>query len=133
MPLKDFLSTDPADFVAGLTGAVIAQAVSYASATQALGTVPANSLITTVRVVRTTKWDAITAFEVGKSGDTDWLCSTAQANVDGTIDSGEAGAAEVISSNKIVTTDTALLLTLDQGAASAGAGCVVVEYVELSR
>lgn len=133
MAIKDFQSTDPADFANLLTGQVIIKAITYASATQTLGTVPANSLITAVRVIRTTAWSAITTFEVGKSGDTDWLVNTTQANVTDALDSGEAGNAEVIAVNKVVTSATPIVLTLNQGAASAGAGYVVVEYVELSR
>lgn len=133
MPIKDFLSTDPADFANELTGAVLVATVTYASATQTLGTVPANSLITQVTVVRTTAWDAVTTFEVGKSGDTDWLATTVEANVTGAVDSGEDGNAEVVAQNKVVTGETDVILTLNQGAASAGAGYVVVEYVELNR
>lgn len=133
MPIKDFQSTDPGDFAKLLPGQVIAKAVGFTSATQTLGTVPANSLITGVRVVRTTPWSAITAFEVGKAGDTDWLVSTTQANVAGAVDSGEAGAAEVVAVNKVVTADTPIVLTLNQGSAAAGAGFVIVEYVEMSR
>lgn len=107
-------------------------AVTFASATQTLVTVPANSIITSVKVVRTTAWDAITTFQVGKSGTTDWLVSTAQANVDGAITGTEEGEVEIIDVQKVVTTATAILLTLNQGAASAGVGYVIVEYTELT-
>jgi len=133
MPIKDFQSMDPADFANERVGAVMVAEVTYASATQTLGTIPANSLVTQVTVVRTTAWDAITTFEVGKSGDTDWLATTEEANVDGDIPSGEDGAAEVVAQNKVVTSETNVVLTLDQGAATEGAGFVVVEYVEMDR
>jgi len=133
MPIKDFQSTDPADFAKLLPGQVIVKPVTFTSATQTLGVVPANSLITGVRVIRTTKWSAAPTFEVGKAGDTGWLVNAAQANVAGAVDSGEAGAAEVVAVNKVVTADTPIVLTLNQGSAAAGAGFVVIEYVELSR
>jgi hypothetical protein len=107
-------------------------AVTFESATQTLVTVPANSLIQKVTVVRTTIWDAITTFTIGKSGTLDWLATTAQANLTAAIDAGEEGNMEVIETAKVVTTATAILLTINQGAASAGAGYVVVEYQELT-
>lgn len=133
MSIRQFLQTDPSDFAKLLPGQVIVKPVTFTSATQTLGVVPANSLITGVRVIRTTPWSAITAFEVGKAGNTAWLASTTQANVAGAVDSGEAGAAEVVAVNKVVTADTPIVLTLNQGAAAAGTGFVVIEYVELSR
>lgn len=133
MPIKDFLQTDPADFMNELTRLAIVQTITYASATQTLGTVPANSIILNRRIVRTTAWDAITTFEIGKSGDTDWLATTTQANVTASIPSGEDGAVEEVTGQKMVTSDTDIVLTLDQGAASAGAGYVVIEYQELAR
>ncbi len=123
--------TDLLDSVGGGTGAS-RTAVTYASATQNLVTVPANSIITAVKVARTTAWDAITTFEVGKSGDTDWLMNTTQANVTGAITGGEEGEVEVVEPGKVVSTATTIILTLDQGAASAGVGYVIVEYTELT-
>ena len=107
-------------------------AVTFASATQTLGTVPANCVIERVEVVRITAWDAITTFQVGKSGTTDWLVSTVQANVDGAIAGTEEGEVETIEPAKVVTTATDILLTLNQGAASVGAGYVNVEYRRLT-
>lgn len=126
---------DLADSVAALDGApqVLVAAVTFESATFTLGTVPANSLITNRYVVRTTAWDAITAFQIGKSGDTDWLMTTAQAGVDGAIPSGEEQAVETVSDVKGVDTATAIIVTLNQGSAAAGSGFVVLEYIEESQ
>ena len=106
--------------------------VTYGSVTQTLITVPADSLITRVMIARTTAWDAITTFEVGKSGDTDWLADTTAANVTGAISGTEEGEVEVVDLQKVVTTATPIILTLNQGGASAGVGYVVVEYKELT-
>ena len=133
MPIKDFLQTDPADFANELPTLAIIKPVTYASATQTLGTVPANSVILSRRVIRTTAWSAITAFKIGKAGDTDWLMTTAQAAVTGSIPGGEAGAVAQVDGQAVVTEPTPIVLTLNQGGASAGAGYVVIEYQELSR
>jgi len=131
--IDKFIETDPQDFAEALEGLVLVKPITYESATQTLGTVPANSIIGPVYIIRTTAWDAITTFEVGKSGDTDWLVATGQANVDAAIDSGEDGNVEIAASYKIVTSDTDIVLTLDQGAASEGAGYVLVPFRELAR
>ena len=125
-------ATDLLDSVPALTGApqVLVNAVTFASATFTLGTVPVTSIITNVFVVRTTAWDAITTFEIGKSGDTTWLVDTTTANVTGSIASGEEQAVEVIAANVGIDTATAIVVTLNQGAASAGSGYVVLEYIE---
>lgn len=128
MSIKKFVQTDPQDFANELGSLAIWKEVTYQSATLTIGTVPANSVITDVIIGRSTAWDAITTFEVGKAGDTDWLADTTQANV-----TGAAGAAEVIQANQMVTADTPVVLTLNQGAAAAGAGFVLVRYVELDR
>lgn len=136
---NNFQNRDPQDFfddlldsVTALTGApqLLLATITYASATQTLGTVPANSIIQSIHVARTTAWDAITTFEIGKTGDTDWLVTTAEANVDGAIPSGESQDVEVISDAKAVDAATDILITLDQGAASQGAGYVALVYVE---
>lgn len=107
-------------------------AITFESATQTLVTVPANSVIQKTTIVRTTIWDAITTFTIGKSGTLDWLATTAQANVTAALTGGEEGDGEVIENNKVVTTATPIILTLDQGAASQGVGYVVIEYQELT-
>lgn len=131
--VKIWDEADPRDYIKALPALALFKAVTYQSATLTLGTVPANSRIVEVCVVRTTRWTTITTFEIGKSGDTDWLATTAQANVNGAIDAGEDGNVEVISVNKVVTSDTDIVLTLNQGAASAGAGYVMVKFEELDR
>ncbi len=108
------------------------KAVTFESATQTLLTVPANSLIQKVSIIRTTIWDAITTFTVGKSGTLDWLSSTAQANLTAALTGGEEGNMEVVETARVITTATPIILTINQGAASAGAGYVVVEYQELT-
>lgn len=124
--------TDLLDSVAALDGApqLLVSAVTYASTTFTLGTVPANSIIKAVHVVRTTAWDAITTFQVGKAGTTDWLVTTAEANVTGAIGAGEEQEVETVADAKGIDTATAIVVTLNQGAASQGSGYVVLEYVE---
>lgn len=124
--------TDLLDSVAALDGTtqLFVQAVTYTSTTFTLGTVPANSIITGVYVARTTAWDAITTFQVGKAGTTDWLVTTAEANVTGAIGAGEEQEVEAILDAKAVDTATAVVVTLNQGAASAGSGYVVLTYIE---
>lgn len=133
MSIKDFLGTDPQVFAKQLPGLALFRRITYQTATLTLGTIPANSVIGNRYIVRTTPWDAITTFEIGKSGDTDWLVDTTQANLTGALDAGETGAVEVIQGQKVVTADTDVIMTINQGAATAGAGFVVVEYTELSR
>lgn len=130
--------TDPFDWVRDMLISIGAKrwasvtAVTFGSATQTLRTVPANSLITGVKIIRTTAWDAITTFEVGKTGTTDWLATTAQANVTGAIAGTEEGEVESVDIEKVAVTATPIILTLDQGAAAAGAGFVIIEYQELT-
>ena len=124
---------DLLDSVPALTGTpqLLLATIAYGDgASTSLGTVPANSVITTVYVARTTAWDALTAFTIGKSGDTDWLVTTAEANLDGAIPSGESQDVEVIADSKAVDAATEILITYTAGAASAGAGYVVLEYIE---
>lgn len=135
---NQFQDTDPTDQNADIVDSLGAgaggarTAITFASATQTLVTVPANSIITSVKVARTTAWDAITTFQVGKTGTLDWLVTTPQANVDGAITGGEEGEVEIIDVQKVVTTATPIILTLNQGGAVAGAGYVTVEYTELT-
>ena len=135
---NQFLSTDPEDHNTDLLdslgggGGGTRTAITFASATQTLVTVPANSIITAVKIIRTTAWDAITTFEVGKAGTTDWLSTTVQANVDGAITGGEEGDVEIVNTQKVVTTATPIVLTLNQGGAAAGVGYVILEYQELT-
>lgn len=107
-------------------------AITFESVTQTLLTIPANSVIQKTTVIRTTAWDAITSFTIGKSGTVDWLATTAQANLTGAVTGGEEGNAEVVENSKVVTTATPIIVTINQGAASAGAGYVIVEYQELT-
>lgn len=107
-------------------------AITFESATQTLLTIPVNCVIQRTTIIRTTAWDAITSFVVGKSGTTDWLATTVQANLTAAVTGGEEGDAEVVENNKVVVTATPILATINQGAASQGAGYVIVEYQELT-
>jgi len=136
---NNFQNRDPQDWmddlldsVAALTGSpqLLLATVTYESETFTLGTVPANSIILDRYVARTTAWDAITTAEIGKAGDTDWLVTTVEANLDGAIPSGESQDVEVVSDAKAVDAATAIVITLDQGAATEGAGYVALVYVE---
>lgn len=139
---NNFQQRDPQDWmddlldsVGALDGApqVLVAAVTFASATFTLGTVPAASVITNVFVARTVAWDAITTFQVGKAGDTDWLVTTAQANVTTAISAGEEQEVEHVAANKAIDTATAVVVTLNQGAATQGSGYVVLEYIEQTQ
>lgn len=131
--VREFRGTDPAVWAARLGESMgrmrLWSAIDYTTATFTLGTIPAGSVILDRRIVRVTKWNAApTTVEIGKSGDTDWLGTTAQANLDGNIDAGEDGGVEVVSSQKYVASDTDIIVTLNHGSATAGAGYVEVEY-----
>jgi len=123
---------DLLDSISALTGApqLLLASITYASETFTLGTVPANSIVQSIYIARTTAWDAITTFEIGKAGDTDWLVTTIEANVNGSIPAGESQDVEVVSDAKAVDVATAVVVTLDQGAATEGAGYVALVYVE---
>ena len=134
-----FQSRDPQDWaddlldsVPSLTGSpqLLLATVTFESTTFTLGTIPANSIILDRYVARTTKWDAVTTFEIGKAGDTDWLMTTVQANVAGAIPSGESQDVEVVSDAKAVDAATAIVVTLNQGTATQGAGYIALMYVE---
>lgn len=127
------MQTDPLRLFRAIPFLALVQQVTYQSATMILGTIPAYSLIGDIWVARTTIWNAVTTFEIGKSGDTDWLLTTAEANVTGNLPSGESAAVERIAGQKVVTVDTDVMLTLNQGAASAGNAYVIVEFRELVR
>jgi len=138
--LDNFLKRDPYDWiedlldsVASLTGApqLLLATIAYDDGAEtSLGTVPANSVIQAVYVARTTAWDALTTFEIGKAGDTDWLVTTAEANLDGAIPAGESQDVEVIADSKAVDAATEILISYTAGAASQGAGYVAVVFHE---
>ena len=88
-------------------------------------TIPANSIVLNRRIFRTTAWDALTTFTVGKSGDTDWLVDNTQHNL-----TGAAADVETVADPKVVTTATDVTATWDQGAATEGAGFLVIEFLK---
>lgn len=131
--ISQFQGTDPAIHNSQFGEAVgrmrLRAAITFETATFTLGTIPAGSTILDRRMIRTTAWDAAPdVAHVGQSGDTDWLMDTTQANLDGAIPDGEAAGVEVVTGQKYVTVDTDIIVTLDHGAAAAGAGYVEVEY-----
>lgn len=85
---------------------------------------PANSLVTNVEILRTTAWDAITTFEVGKAGDSDWLSNTLQANL-----TGAAPGVETIAVSRYSNSATTVTVTWAQGGATQGAGSVTIQYI----
>lgn len=109
--------TIPIDF-ADITG----DAVDIGGNTVVL---PANSLVISVEVLRTVAWDALNNFQVGKSGDVDWLVTNFQHNLTG------AGAPDVetISVTRWVSSATTVTVTWDQGAATQGEGSVTIQYI----
>lgn len=119
-----FLETDPFDFSRQFMMALF-QAITFESATITIGTVPANSAVMRVTVLRTTAWDVVTTFEVGKTGDSDAYMTTAQSNV-----TAAAPGAETSVAGDVLVADTDIIVTLNQGAAVAGEGYVIVEFLE---
>ena len=126
--------TDLLDSVPSLTGAPQLLLATIAwdddDGATSLGTVPANSVIQAIYVARTTAWNALDVFTIGKSGDTDWLVTTAEANLDGAIPDGESQDVEVIADSKAIDAATEIFLNYTSGSASAGAGYVAVVYHE---
>jgi len=101
--------------------------IAYTDTSGVVGTLPANCLITSRQVVRTTPWDIITLFAAGKAGDLDWLIQNYQHN----LSLSPAGATEVSGGPIYVAAETELVFTWDQGGATAGAGYVVICYTML--
>lgn len=87
--------------------------------------IPASSLITNVEVLRTTSWDVLTTFEVGRSGDSDWLVTNFQHNLTGA----GAPATETVSVTRFVSSATTITVMWNQGAATQGAGSVTIQYI----
>lgn len=131
--LKNRFQIDPADFIKAMFGLAIVKEITYESATLTAGTLPAYSFAPWVFIVRVTPWDVITSILVGKSGDTDWLADTDDANLTAPLPSNEDLGVEAIAINKGVLTDTDILVTINQGAASAGLAYIVIPFVELQR
>lgn len=123
---------DLLDSVASLTGTVqlFIEPVTFATATFTLGTTPTFTVLNDLFIARTTVWDAITTFQVGKAGTTDWLCTTAQANADGAIPAGESQDVEHIALNVGVDAATPIVVTLNHGAATQGSGYVILVYTQ---
>jgi len=101
--------------------------ISYADTSGPVATLPANCLITSRHVVRTTPWDIIALFAVGKADDLDWLVQNYQHNLSLAF----AGATEITGGPVYVAAETPLIFTWDQGGASVGAGYVVICYTML--
>jgi hypothetical protein len=98
--------------------------LAYTDTTGAIGTIPAGSVITERVVIRTTPWDALTLFAVGKAGDTDWLV----ANHEHGLTKAGAGAELIGGGAEYVATDTPIIATWNQGAASQGEGKLQIRY-----
>jgi len=101
--------------------------ISHEDASGPVATLPANCLITSRQVVRTTPWDIIALFAVGKADDLDWLVQNYQHNLSLAF----AGATEITGGPIYVAEETPLIFTWDQGGASAGEGYVVICYTML--
>ncbi len=119
---RGFQQTDPQDFAQQLPMFLRAD-ITFESATQTIGTVPAGATILRRIVTKRTVWDAVTTFEIGNSGDTDAYASTAQSNV-------TVAGVEITTIGEVVSSDTDILVTLNQGAATQGAATVLVEFLE---
>lgn len=103
--------------------------ISYTDTTGVVATLPANCLITSRQVVRTTPWDILALFAVGKTGDLDWLVQNYQHN----LSLAYAGATEITGGPIYVDAETEIIFTWDQGGASAGEGYVVICYTMLEE
>lgn len=98
--------------------------ISFEDVSGVIATLPANCLITSRQVVRTTPWNIISLFAAGKADDLDWLIQNYQHNLSLAF----AGATEITGGPVYVATETDLIFTWDQGGATAGEGCVVICY-----
>ena len=101
--------------------------ISFASTSGAVGTFPANCLITSRQVVRTTPWNIISLFAAGKADDLDWLIQNYQHN----LSLASAGATEISGGPIYVAAETPVLFTWNQGGATVGEGYVVICYTML--
>jgi hypothetical protein len=103
-------------------------AISYTDSTGVVFTVPENCLILDAVVVRTTAWDAPPSFELGKAGDADWIINNHQHE----LVEDAPGVARIAGDPVRTTLETGIVATWDQGAATQGAGYLVVTYLELA-
>jgi hypothetical protein len=87
-------------------------------------TIPEHSVVTRVLVVLQTDWDALTSFQLGQSGDSDWLVTNTEHGL-----TGDAYDTNIINADVVVLADTPLLMTFDQGAATRGEAYILVEYI----
>lgn len=102
--------------------------ISHEDTSGVVATLPANCLITSRQVVRTTAWNIITLFAAGKQNDLDWLVQNYQHNLSMT----GAGATEITGGPIYVAAETPLIFTWDQGGATVGEGYVVICYTMLT-
>lgn len=113
----------------GATQVVQTKAVLFNDADNANAFVlPAGSLITAFRFITTTTFDAATTITLSISGTavTGALTVTSPGAYSFTVATTEAGAALTANTG---TTDKFVTYTVSQGASTAGAGVLVVEYV----
>lgn len=101
--------------------------ISFEDTSGVVATLPANCLITSRQVVRTTPWNIISLFAAGKADDLDWLIQNYQHNLSLAF----AGATEITGGPVYVEAETPLIFTWDQGSATAGEGYVVICYTML--
>ncbi len=133
-----FQGQDPQDFVndlidsiptilQGLAIKTLKVAISYTSSSGTIGTIPANSVVLSRYAIRTTAWNALTNFQLGKSGSAEYFMTMEQANL-----TGAAPDVEAVNTPIYIVSATDVVATWNQGAASAGGGYIVIEYVELA-
>jgi hypothetical protein len=101
--------------------------ISFEDVSGVVATLPANCLITSRQVVRTTPWNILALFAAGKADDLDWLVQNYQHNLSQAF----AGATEITGGPIYVAAETPIVFTWDQGGATAGEGYVVVCYTML--
>lgn len=102
--------------------------IAYTDTSGVVATLPADCLITSRQVVRTTPWDIIALFTAGKSDDLDWLVQNYQHN----LSLAYAGASDITGGPIYVAAETPLIFTWDQGGATQGEGYVVICYKMLT-
>ena len=102
--------------------------ISFEDTSGVVATVPGDSIITGIVIMRDPEWDIIALFAAGKATDLDWLVKNHQHDLS---ESG-AGAVEVAGEPVYVAAETDIIFTWDQGGAVQGAGYVVITYTVLS-
>lgn len=101
--------------------------ITYLDITGTIATLPINCIVLNRHIIRTTAWDTLNSFQLGSAVDPDLFITNAQANLNS-----PAPDVEVVSIPRIITEQTNIVATWDQGGASQGSGRLIIEYIEFT-